>query len=129
MSWHRQARLPTPCCQRHARRAGLRPLRSRRQEGLRRGLRLRLRRALDGFRLVVERGARLEGMDRHPLGAFRENRLRRMADRQWLVLHKSRRRDPRAIDYGRWWLVHPDERTVELTDIDALERYLTGEES
>ncbi len=35
----------------------------------------------------------------------RENRLRRMADRQGLVLVKSRRRDPRAFDYGRWMLV------------------------
>jgi len=57
----------------------------------------------------------------------REIRLRRMAERQGLTVRKSRRRDPRAIDYGRWWVVHPDERFVELTDTDALERYLTGE--
>ena len=57
----------------------------------------------------------------------RENRLRRMAQRQGLTIRKSARRDPRAIDYGRWWVVHSDERIVELTDIDALERYLTGE--
>jgi hypothetical protein len=54
----------------------------------------------------------------------RETRLRRMAERQGLAIHKSRRRDPRALDYGRWWVVHPDERYVELTDIDALEQYL-----
>ena len=35
----------------------------------------------------------------------RENRLRRMADRQGLRLVKSRRRDPRAIDYGGWMIV------------------------
>lgn len=35
----------------------------------------------------------------------RENRLRRMADRQGLMLQKSRRRDPRAVDYGSYWLV------------------------
>ncbi len=35
---------------------------------------------------------------------IRENRLRRMAERQGLALHKSRRRDPRAIDYGEMWL-------------------------
>lgn len=35
----------------------------------------------------------------------RENRLRRMADRQGLRLVKSRRRDPRAIDYGGYMLV------------------------
>lgn len=35
----------------------------------------------------------------------RENRLRRMAARQGLVLHKSRRRDPRAVEYGTYMLV------------------------
>jgi hypothetical protein len=35
---------------------------------------------------------------------IRENRLRRMAKRQGLELHKSRRQDPRALDYGRYWL-------------------------
>ena len=35
----------------------------------------------------------------------RENRLRRMAKRQGLELHKSGRRDPRALSYGTWWLV------------------------
>lgn len=34
----------------------------------------------------------------------RENRLRRMAERQGLKLQKSRRRDPRALDYGKYWL-------------------------
>jgi hypothetical protein len=57
----------------------------------------------------------------------RETRLRRMAERQGLAIHKSRRRDPRALDYGRWWVVHPNERYVELTDTDALERYLLAE--
>jgi len=60
----------------------------------------------------------------------RETRLRRMAERQGLTIRKSRRRDPRAIDYGRWWVVHSntDRRLVELTDIDSLERYLMGED-
>ena len=35
----------------------------------------------------------------------RENRLRRMAKRQGLRLEKSRRRDPRALDYGGYWLI------------------------
>lgn len=35
----------------------------------------------------------------------RENRLRRMAARQGLRLEKSRRRDPRALDYGGWMIV------------------------
>ena len=36
----------------------------------------------------------------------RENRLRRMADRQGYVFIRSRRRDPRAIDYGLYFLVN-----------------------
>jgi hypothetical protein len=36
-----------------------------------------------------------------------ENRLRRMAKRQGLALVKSRRRDPRALDYGMWMIVDP----------------------
>jgi len=35
----------------------------------------------------------------------RENRLRRMAQRQGLRLEKSRRRDPRAFDYGGYMLI------------------------
>src|SRR5215207_6927885 len=35
----------------------------------------------------------------------RENRMRRMAQRQGLQLHKSPRRDPRAYDYGRYMLI------------------------
>ena len=33
-----------------------------------------------------------------------ENRLRRMADRQGMILRKSRRRDPHAVDYGLYAL-------------------------
>jgi hypothetical protein len=36
---------------------------------------------------------------------IRENRLRRMAARRGLRLQKSCRRDPRALDYGLYWLV------------------------
>jgi hypothetical protein len=35
----------------------------------------------------------------------RENRLRRLAARQGLQLEKSRVRDPRAVTYGRWFVV------------------------
>ena len=65
----------------------------------------------------------------------RENRLRRMAERQGLALHKSPRRDPRAIDYGLWNISDPRSRRVvagghagtgfDMT-IDDVERYLTG---
>jgi hypothetical protein len=68
----------------------------------------------------------------------RENRLRRMAQRQGLELHKSRVRDPRAIGYGGWFISDPSTNTIVAgghtgngydLDIDAVERYLTGEES
>jgi hypothetical protein len=35
----------------------------------------------------------------------RENRLRRMAERQGFALRKKRRRDRRALDYGEIWLM------------------------
>jgi hypothetical protein len=35
----------------------------------------------------------------------RENRLRRMAERQGLILQRSRRRDPRATEYGMYRLL------------------------
>ena len=61
----------------------------------------------------------------------RENRLRRMAGRQGLTLHKSRRRDPRAVDFGAYWLADERDRLVagERMTIEEIERYLTGGES
>jgi hypothetical protein len=66
----------------------------------------------------------------------RENRLRRMADRQGLRLIKSRSRDPRAIDYGLFALVdqvHGGAINPALANrwtcswsIDEVEQYLTG---
>lgn len=35
----------------------------------------------------------------------RENRLRRMAERQGFALHKSRRRDPLAAEFGTWYVI------------------------
>ncbi len=65
----------------------------------------------------------------------RENRLRRMAERQGLQLRKSRRRDQRASDYCIYRLV--DARTnfvvayVGYCDyglgLDDVEGYLTGD--
>jgi hypothetical protein len=40
-----------------------------------------------------------------PSEKARENRLRRMADRQGFTLRKPRRRDTRALDYGELWLM------------------------
>ena len=62
----------------------------------------------------------------------REMRLRRAAARQGLELKRSRRRDPRALDFGAWWLVNPatgaivagDERTG--MSLDAVEAVLNA---
>jgi hypothetical protein len=65
----------------------------------------------------------------------RENRLRRMAERQGLALQKSRRRDPRAMDYGMYMLVDPRSNHVvagtEHTgrpnmSLDEVEEWLTN---
>lgn len=65
----------------------------------------------------------------------RENRLRRMAQRQGLQLARSRRRDPRAFDYGGYMLVDVASNAVVAggsplpyaLDLAAVESYLTGE--
>lgn len=67
----------------------------------------------------------------------RENRLRRMAERQGLALRKSRRRDPRAIDYDKYALIDPNRNWIVAGvagtgrfewDLDDVEAYLLGEE-
>lgn len=45
-----------------------------------------------------------------------ENRLRRVAARQGLVLQRSRRRDPRAVDFGKYRFSN-EEEWQNLTDI------------
>lgn len=45
-----------------------------------------------------------------------ENRLRRAAERQGLQLQKSRRRDPRAVDFGTYGLVDPATKTLVAGD-------------
>ena len=65
----------------------------------------------------------------------RENRLRRMADRQGLRLEKSRRRDPQALTFGTYRLVDLYTNNLVLgdrergfgCDLDGLEKYLTGD--
>jgi len=67
----------------------------------------------------------------------RENRLRRMADRQGLRLEKSRRRDPQALTFGTYRLVDLYTNNLVLgdrergfgCDLDELEQYLTGDKS
>jgi hypothetical protein len=62
----------------------------------------------------------------------RENRVRRMADRQGLILRKSRRRDRRAWDFGSYWLMDADRNALVFPDVhggslEDMERYLTPE--
>lgn len=59
----------------------------------------------------------------------RENRARRAAERQGLLLKKSRRRDPRAIDYGTFVLVDASTNALvagERLNIEDVEKYLTS---
>ncbi|MBK5267050.1 MAG: hypothetical protein JJE47_06390 [Acidimicrobiia bacterium] len=60
----------------------------------------------------------------------RENRIRRMANRQGFRIEKSRRRDPRAWDYGTYQLVGIDTNGVVFSDgggtLDDIEDYLLG---
>jgi hypothetical protein len=66
----------------------------------------------------------------------RENRLRRMAERRGLRLEKSRRRDPGALTYGRYWLLRGKEIVGDLpysfdsdrectTTLDEIEKAFT----
>lgn len=64
-----------------------------------------------------------------------ENRARRAADRQGLRLVKSRVRDPRAIDHGRYMLVDIATNTVvygtgdigrPVATFAEIEEYLAG---
>lgn len=67
----------------------------------------------------------------------RENKLRRMADRQGLRLTRSRSRDPNAIDFGLYALidiqtngaVNPAlaNRWVCSWNLDEVEEYLTSD--
>jgi hypothetical protein len=57
-----------------------------------------------------------------------DNLLRRMAHRQGLALHRSRRRDPRATDYGLYWLKDTAGAAVTAaagTSIEEIDAYLT----
>ena len=64
----------------------------------------------------------------------KENRLRRMAERQGLVLRKSRARDPRALTYGVYYVADVERNILDqridqskgLT-IDEVEALLNGE--
>ena len=62
----------------------------------------------------------------------RENRLRRMAKRQGCILKKIRRRDERALDYGKYWLINHNNCLVlgsgsynASCTLDEIEEFLT----
>ena len=66
----------------------------------------------------------------------KENRLRRMADRQGLRLVKSRSRDPRAIDFGCYALIDHQHGGVVFgvggtgrfdATLEEIEEYLTSD--
>ena len=66
-----------------------------------------------------------------------EARLRRMAHRQGLILSKSRRRDPNALDYGLYALLDQStggtvheyfaERYMHALDLNDVRNWLTDE--
>ncbi len=66
----------------------------------------------------------------------RENRLRRMAQRQGLRLERSRRRDPRALGFGKFRLIDTLTGTIAAggdpradgfgLTLDDVEQALTG---
>lgn len=59
--------------------------------------------------------------------------MRRMADRQGYRLTKSRRRDPRALDYGTWYIVDSDSSLLASSEygmsLDQVEAWLTEDET
>lgn len=63
----------------------------------------------------------------------RENRVRRVAQRRGLRIVKSRRRDPRALDYGCYCIVDADTNCVVAGggqkhfhwSLDDVEKWLT----
>ena len=62
----------------------------------------------------------------------RENRLRRIAERRGFLIQKSKRRDPKAIDFGGYMLIDARTNSVVLgatsfafsADLDEIEDYL-----
>jgi hypothetical protein len=66
----------------------------------------------------------------------RENRLREVAKRRGYELSKSRRRDPLAVDFGKWYLTRGSMEgpgggkapmgTVTLESLDSVESFLDG---
>jgi post-segregation antitoxin (ccd killing protein) len=74
---------------------------------------------------VCQEALREALVSREETSKVHENRIRRMADRQGLVLKKSRRRDSRATDYGYYQLHQRDgELLLEAKGLHVIERWL-----
>jgi hypothetical protein len=61
-----------------------------------------------------------------------ENRVRRMAERQRLTLHRTRRRDRRASDFGLYWVERESPAKgpavlIETDNLGHIERWLKGD--
>lgn len=75
----------------------------------------------------------MSSTEREVAEKVRENRLRRVAARRGLILQKSRRRDPQALDYGAYWLIDAESNRLIFgdqwgTDLDGIEEFLSPEE-
>ncbi len=55
----------------------------------------------------------------------RENRLRRAAERQGLVLRKSRTRDELALNYG-WYISRGADELIHLKTLDDVQEWLAN---
>jgi hypothetical protein len=66
----------------------------------------------------------LFGMEQND-SKVRVNRLRRMAARQGYRLHKTRRIDQHATDYGTYQLTPAKGKPKDFASIDAVEEFLT----
>lgn len=58
----------------------------------------------------------------------RESRIRRMLARQGYTLSRSRRRDPRAVDYGRYTISKDGTLVYEAPGLDDAERWTLADE-
>lgn len=59
----------------------------------------------------------------------RENRARRAAQRQGISVSKNARRDPRALDYGLWFLDDPRRGVQHINlRLDQIETYLATDQ-
>ena len=67
---------------------------------------------------------------------IQENRVRRIAKRRGFILKRSRRRDPQALDYDRYWLLdgrtgflaypkYPEPAAEWGVELDDVEEWLT----